>query len=189
MARRWKDHFTISSQIGEWLTTCLISLNIWRWDRWEWLNEKKGVEAKDCDEFELMKMIVPLLIFIVEISDTDRRNRVYWSHSLIFRRYSHYCTSVQTSLQFIIHINSSETNANYGGIAGYAFGIEPLHSSVCSQSLSTIPIIPLFSFIHISIQTEMMIHTDSNEREKNSIETSQRVKHTGTNSTRNDLAS
>ena len=57
------------------------------------------------------------------------------------------------------------------------------------QSLSTIPIIPLFSFIHISIQTEMMIHTDSNEREKNSIETSQRVKHTGTNSTRNDLAS
>ena len=44
-------------------------------------------------------------------------------------------------------------------------------------------------FIHISIQTEMMIHTDSNEREKNSIETSQRVKHTGTNSTRNDLAS
>ena len=107
MARRWKDHFTISSQIGEWLTTCLISLNIWRWDRWEWLNEKKGVEAKDCDEFELMKMIVPLLIFIVEISDTDRRNRVYWSHSLIFRRHSHYCTSIQTSLQFIIHINSS----------------------------------------------------------------------------------
>ena len=44
-------------------------------------------------------------------------------------------------------------------------------------------------FIHISIQTEMMIHTDSNEREKNSIETSQRVKHTGTNSTCNDLAS
>ena len=75
--------------------------------RWEWLNEKKGVEAKDCDEFELMKMIVPLLIFIVEISDTDRRNRVYWSHSLIFRRHSHYCTSIQTSLQFIIHINSS----------------------------------------------------------------------------------
>ena len=86
-------------------------------------------------------------------------------------------------------MTSSETNANYGGIAGYAFGIEPLHSSVCSQSLSTIPIIPLFSFIHISIKTEMMIHTDSNEREKNSIETSQRVKHTGTNSTRNDLAS
>ena len=75
--------------------------------RWEWLNEKKGVEAKDCDEFELMKMIVPLLIFVVEKSDTDRRNRVYWSHSLIFRRHSHYCTSIQTSLQFIIHINSS----------------------------------------------------------------------------------
>ena len=27
-------------------------------------------------------------------------------------------------------MTSSETNANYGGIAGYAFGIEPLHSSV-----------------------------------------------------------
>ena len=92
-------------------------------------------------------------------------------------------------IQLRLPITSSETNANYGGIAGYAFGIEPLHSSVCSQSLSTIPIIPLFSFIHISIKTEMMIHTDSNEREKNSIETSQRVPHTGTNSTRNDLAS
>ena len=92
-------------------------------------------------------------------------------------------------IQLRLPMTSSETNANYGGIAGYAFGIEPLHSSVCSQSLSTIPIIPLFSFIHISIQTEMMIHTDSNEREKNSIETSQRVPHTGTNSTRNDLAS
>ena len=92
-------------------------------------------------------------------------------------------------IQLRLPMTSSETNANYGGIAGYAFGIEPLHSSVCSQSLSTIPIIPLFSFIHISIQTEMMIHTDSNEREKNSIETSQRVKHTGTNSTCNDLAS
>lgn len=92
-------------------------------------------------------------------------------------------------IQLRLPMTSSETNANYGGIAGYAFGIEPLHSSVCSQSLSTIPIIPLFSFIHISIKTEMMIHTDSNEREKNSIETSQRVPHTGTNSTRNDLAS
>ena len=60
-------------------------------------------------------------------------------------------------IQLRLPMTSSETNANYGGIAGYAFGIEPLHSSVCSQSLSTIPIIPLFSFIHISIQTEMMI--------------------------------
>ena len=41
------------------------------------MNEKKGVEAKDCDESELMKMIVPLLIFVFEKSDTDRRNRVY----------------------------------------------------------------------------------------------------------------
>ena len=41
----------------------------------------------------------------------------------------------------------------------------------------------------ISEYISMMIHIDSNEREKNSIETSQRVKHTGTNSTRNDLAS
>ena len=96
---------SISSQIVRWLTTSLISLNIWMWDRWKRLYEKKGVEAKDCDE--LMKMIVSLLIFVFEKSDTDRRNRVYWSHSLIFRRHSHYCTSIQTSLQFIIHINSS----------------------------------------------------------------------------------
>ena len=41
----------------------------------------------------------------------------------------------------------------------------------------------------ISEYISMMIHIDSNEREKNSIETSQRVPHTGTNSTRNDLAS
>ena len=47
----------------------------------------------------------------------------------------------------------------------------------------------LKKILDISIKTEMMIHTDLNEREKNSIETSQRVKHTGTNSTRNDLAS
>ena len=107
MARRWKAHFTISSQIVRWLTTSLISLNIWRWDRWKRLDEKKGVEAKDWDEFELMKMIVSLLIFVFEKSDTDRRNRVYWSHSLILRSHSHYCTSIQTSLQFIIHINSS----------------------------------------------------------------------------------
>ena len=36
---------------------------------------------------------------------------------------------------------------------------------------------------------EVGAEKNSNEREKNSIETSQRVKHTGTNSTRNDLAS
>ena len=33
-------------------------------------------------------------------------------------------------IQLRLPMTSSETNANYGGIAGYAFGIEPLHSSV-----------------------------------------------------------
>ena len=37
-------------------------------------------------------------------------------------------------IQLRLPMTSSETNANYGGIAGYAFGIEPLHSSVCSHS-------------------------------------------------------
>ncbi|KAK8805936.1 hypothetical protein WA171_007022 [Blastocystis sp. BT1] len=37
-------------------------------------------------------------------------------------------------IQLRLPMTSSETNANYGGIAGYAFGIEPLHLFVHNHS-------------------------------------------------------
>ena len=99
MARRWKDHSTISSQIGEWLTTSLISLNIWMWDRWKWLNEKKSVEAKDWMNLNwwLYHYWYLLLRYQIQIGEIECIEAIHW-----------YSEDILTTVhQFKHHYNSS----------------------------------------------------------------------------------